>query len=254
MNLSRPKSLVTLAILLCTLSVLRAEAGSTSEGIPLTDGPLFQTATLWLDLTEAGSGLGFSAVGRVETITSTGSVTLWQSGPETPELTFRIGDFSPISEVTLPGGLTLFNFEGGALRFYADPSRNTYAKSPLFTASNFDDGSLFLDLRPRGDSTNTTLTAVVSTDGNGPSFISASGNFDVVGGVAATFFDTNWNDAGGATDLIFSFSASFQPSAFGWDYRGIASGSGSSVVPLPASLLLMASAMTAALGLRRRPR
>ena len=256
--MSRLKSLVAAAFAAVSAVLTHsAVAATVSAGIPLVDGPMFQTVTLWLQPGAQGAGQTLTAVGRVEAIHSSAGATVWQSTPSTPELTMLLSGFSAISEFGIAEGLSITTFTAGTLRLYADPARNSNPTTGAIDPSSFADGSLFLDLVPQSLSgtgaATTTLIAVSSRPGGGaPDFISASGAFNVVGGAAASFFDTNQYASVSGADLLFNFSVGLQPAALGWDYRGSAQLGGTSAVPLPGSLLMLVSALAPVLLRHRR--
>ena len=196
-----------------------------------------------------------SALGRVEFIGGAGAQTLWRASPTSPELTLVLGGFTAGATSTLAGEVKTTVFEGGSLRVYADPARNTDATaSASVKPAAFADGALWLDLRARasnapGASPSTLLATSFGPAGANPAFISASASFDVVGGAAAALFDTNQFGGG---DLMLNLAVSLQPGTPGFDYRGAAQLTASTVVPLPASVLLLGSALASVVAFRRR--
>lgn len=230
------------------------------EGIPVGDGLSFQTVTLWLGTGASGDGFetgteDLSAFGRVEFIGGGGSQTIWQASPPSPELTLVLEGFTARATNAMAGEVTTTVFDGGSLRIYADPARNTYSTAPAsITPAAFTDGALWLDLRARptnasGAAPTTLLATTFGSAGTSPAFISAAATFDVVGGAAAWLFDTNRLGGG---DLIFNLAVSLQPGTPGLDYRGAAQITASTAVPLPPSVLFLGSALASAAVLRRR--
>ncbi len=230
------------------------------EGVPVGEGLSFQTITLWLGAGTQGGGFAtgseaWSAFGRVEFIGGGGAQTLWQASPTSPELTLVLDGFTAGATNVIAGEVKTTAFEGGSLRVYADPARNTYATaSASFTPAAFTDGTLWLDLRARpsnvpGVSPSTLLATSFGPAGANPAFISASASFDVVGGAAAALFDTNQFGGG---DLMLNLAVSLQPGTPGLDYRGAAQITASTVVPLPPSALLLGSALASVAAFRRR--
>jgi len=229
-------------------------------GIPVGEGLSFQTVTLWLGTGASGGGFAtgseaLSAFGRVEFAGGVGAQTIWQASPTSPELTLVLDGFTAGATSTITGEVKTTAFDGGSLRIYADPARNTYSPAPAsFTPAAFADGALWLDLRARpsnmpGASSSTLFAINYGSAAKSPSFISASASFDVVGGAAAAPFDTNQFDG---ADLMFNLAVSLQPGTPGLDYRGSAQITASTVVPVPPSVLLLGSALASAFALRRQ--
>ncbi len=257
----RLSSVVLAATLLSSVCAKSVSAMTVSvEGIPVGEGRSFQTVTLWLGTDAPGGDFAtgseaFSAFGRVEFAGGVGAQTIWQASPTSPELTLVLDGFTAGATSTITGEVKTTPFDGGSLRIYADPARNAYSTAPAsFTPTAFADGALWLDLRARpisapGTPSSTLFAITFGSADKTPSFISASASFDVVGGAAAAFFDTNQFDG---ADLMFNLAVSLQPGTPGLDYRGSAQITASTVVPLPPSVLLLGSALAAVGAFRRR--
>jgi hypothetical protein len=140
-----------------------------------------------------------------------------------------------------------FSFSGGTFEFFVSPVNANFA-----TGTGFADGTPWLSLK----AVNTNGGTAGSLTGNITNFAQFSGQgtgfFDVVGGVAAPYLDTN--SLGNGRDLFFT--SSFQPIRGGavgaLTHFGTADISGQSqVVPEPGILALLGLGL-AGIGFSRR--
>ena len=187
------------------------------------------------------------------------------------ELTFSFGGYTLVEEVA---GTSEFYFSGGYLNFYVDDTPDYEltldADGGLSTAT---DGVLWLSLAAVDyyeftygavGSLFGTLTAGSISSPDADERGSGNGYLEVVGGLAADYFDTDTFediqlDAAGTayTTADFLFSSSFQPNiagAGGLAQRGSGELQGDSVgVPEPSSIALLgAGALATGFGFRRR--
>jgi len=146
-----------------------------------------------------------------QTITGYGKINLFNLEDQDSfcpgcELTFKFYDYVLAASITGTAGET-FNFTGGKLDVYVS-SRNFSATNPA-TAT---DGTLFLSLAGIDVNADTyTLTGTLTTASTIGAQIAGqgSGYFNVTGGAAAAYFDTNGQIGG--SDILYT--SSFTPLA-----------------------------------------
>lgn len=152
----------------------------------------------------------------------------------TCELTFQYGGFAPTIANKKPTGNGSIDYTGGWLKFYIDSSKDADASDPMnLTAATTGNGTLWLSLVGHADDFG--VSYVNSVSGGTKKKMTGAGQFDVVGGAAAAYFNTNTMDYG--SDI--TFSPSFTKFANG---LLTASGSGNfagDAVPEPGSLALL---------------
>lgn len=163
------------------------------------------------------------------------------------ELTFQYGGFSPVTSGLVPSATgptgfgTQIGYTGGWMKIYVDSTPNANPFNPLLlNAGNTGDGVLWLDLVGHPKSGGITLTNFNFY----PSSLFGSGLFDVVGGLAANYVDTNIEDSG--ADFLFSNTFVSFPGGSPLLATGVSNFQGNSI-PTPSSLALLGLGL---LGLR----
>ncbi|WP_338760434.1 PEP-CTERM sorting domain-containing protein [Massilia sp. METH4] len=161
------------------------------------------------------------------------------------ELTIVYGGYTPAST---EGGTTLYT--GGYVRIYMNDGPSTINPSDPLTMNddNVGLGTLWLDLAGH-EYNGYTLRGTVNS--MMPPNLSGLGQLDVVGGVAAQYFDTNMQ-AGGA-DL--AFSSSFTQPYPGADNHVVGTGNFygmTTAVPEPSTYVMLGGGLLALGFLRRR--
>lgn len=155
------------------------------------------------------------------------------------ELTLQYGGFNPTTFGSVPtpsgpnGVGTQIGYTGGWVRIYVDHTPDANPNDPLkLTTTNTGDGDLWLDLKGHSKAGGITLTGFNFY----PSYLEGIGLLDVVGGLAASYLNTNTKDDG--ADLAFSNTFT----AFPGDSVLFATGGGTfkgESVPEPGSLALL---------------
>lgn len=246
------------AIALAAMSLPGTATASTLtvDGITFASGAVFNTLTVWQG-NEANGGpvqaVGdvLTGVGRVNLIEDGAGGTLWVwGGVGSRELTLHFSGFE-VASVTTVSGVTSFGFTGGSVRLYSDAAGNSNPAAGLGSIASFTDGSLWLELAPRALTDGYTLTATQLT-----SQVVGLGFLDVVGGLAADNFDTDFFALGAAVgspaaDMSFETLGALGLQGTDWAVRGSAKVQAYAVVPIPGSFALLGSGL-AWLAVRRR--
>lgn len=132
------------------------------------------------------------------------------------QLTYEFGGFA-INKAAAVGDLT-FSADGGWLKVYVQDTGAGYTAFNFMNKSSATDGDVWLDLvasstfyESLGYLAGTTIVGTVTAPNDAGATGNGAGYFDVVGGLAAAYLDTNCQPvcAPGSADL--TYTSSFQP-------------------------------------------
>lgn len=157
---------------------------------------------------------------------------LWNSGTSSVDTTTTssifLGDLTGIVNTTTYN----FSFGNGLVNFYADAAANFDANAPLLTQAT--DGILFLELVNHGLLTGnaTNLFDLDTLNGQGSGFL------DVIGGTAASNFNTNAETDGSDLQFTSSFHKNLQAHETGYPVGGTTHITGQTI-PEPTSIALI---------------
>ncbi len=185
-----------------------------------------------------------SGWGHITTMNST-SPSVFCSGCE---VTFQFGGFTPIGGGSLPGGVgSSVSYAGGWVKVYVDytPEVDPFNAASMSFA-NTGDGDLWLSLEGH-EVSGASLVGTVTNSG-----LSGVGQLDVVGGLAAAYFDTNTKDDGADFAFTNSFSQQNQPNWTDASGTGNFTSDSIALVPEPSSVALLGLGLVGLASVRRK--
>lgn len=188
-------------------------------------------------------------------LTGFGIITAWNGTAQNVfcpgcEVTFQFGGYSPIGGTPIPNVGDTFSYTGGWVKFYVGALEITNPSDYLtLNWANTGNGNLFLDTVANASAGVTLLGTVVDDGLGGIAGLSGIGRLDVVGGLAASNFNTNTQPNG--SDLRFSTSLTYiHQEGDPTDASGTGNLRGNSI-PEPGTLALLGMGLLGA-GLARR--
>jgi hypothetical protein len=263
------KLLLTLVLVLVAVSPALAFDLGSYVGPVVFDFQNYDVGTIW------PSGFANSADGKTDSfavltvaaITKPDSTVLWSQTPGEAIEGMVYGLDDDDVAIGIVGPLTFFaiNSIGGKVDLYLGsqdlnqsaepkptmPFAGLGAPTDLWNATN---GASFLSLEfvPGIDIDNTTYQSSFSINSSGTISGIGNGYMKVVGGAYASMFDSNVYDSiSPSADFYFTNGFNNIQSTFGWLVRSDGTANGT-VIPEPASMILMGIGLAGAARLRRR--